>query len=294
MFKEDRLMTPSLRHLTGLGATVALVASLLATGCGQVPRGAVGPARADGVSRTGYAVRFQPRPQVRSLRAPLPGTAVRGVEGEEPGEEPGAEPGAAPGPAPIAAPTAGGLRPLPRPTPTAPPKPPAPPPAPDEIDELLVLLQNFGYNGTRAQMIKALQACIFAYPINAPESPGGWDKRIDPREHYEWWKKTLPPDETATFNDYMQQSLLIAQNKFDVVYYIWISKQYNPGQAKREHRTSPFIDLNEQLPVVKGIAGGGWMVQVAPNGTIHDYLKIPTQYLRDYNHLIRIPESLYF
>ncbi|MEB3220671.1 MAG: hypothetical protein VKS61_01200 [Candidatus Sericytochromatia bacterium] len=279
-------MTASLRRLTGLAAAAVLAPTLLATGCGQLPRGGVGPVRAEAASRTGYAVRFQPRPQVRSLRAPLPGTAGRLEEADEPGEEPA--------PAPIAAPTAGGLRPLPRPTPTAPPKPPAPPPAPDEVDELLVLLQNFGYNGTRAQMVKALQACIFAYPINAPESPGGWDKRIDPREHYEWWKKTLPPDETATFNDYMQQSLLIAQNKFDVVYYIWISKQYNPNQAKREHRNSPFVDLNEQLPVVKGIAGGGWMVQIAPNATIHDYLKIPTQYLRDLNHLVRIPESLYF
>ncbi|MEB3328744.1 MAG: hypothetical protein VKQ33_05885 [Candidatus Sericytochromatia bacterium] len=290
MFKKT-FPTPSpVRRLTSLGAVAALVATLLGTGCGQSSRGLAGPARVEAAARPGYAVRFQARPPVRSLRAPLPGTAARGLE-EEPS---GGEPGAAPAPQPIAPPTAGGLRPLPRPTPTAPPQPPAPPPEPDEVDALLVLLQNFGYNGTRARMIKDLQACLFAYPINAPGSPGGWDRRIDPREHYAWWKKTLPPDETATFNDYMQQSLLIAQNKFDVVYYVWISKQYNPGQAKREHRTSPFVDLNEQLPVVKGIAGGGWMVQIAPNGTIHDYLKIPTQYLRDYNHLLRIPESLYF
>jgi hypothetical protein len=162
------------------------------------------------------------------------------------------------------------------------------------VDGLLTVLQNFGYNGDRQQMVRALQACLFAYPVNTPATPGGWDPAINPREHYEWWKKTLPPEETGSFNDYMQQSLLIAQNKFDVVYYVWISKQYNPEQMKREGRTSPFVDLNQQIPVVKGIAGGGWLAHIAPNGTIHDYLKIPEQYLRDYNHLVRIPESLYF
>ncbi|MEB3195901.1 MAG: hypothetical protein VKP62_01740 [Candidatus Sericytochromatia bacterium] len=277
------------------GISLTLLATLLATGCGQAARvGGLGLG-ADGLSprRSGYAVRFQPRPMVRQLREPLPGTGRRvGVLDDDapPAEEP----------APVVprgdqpAPTAPGLRPLPKPTPTAPPRPPAPPREPDEVDGLLTLLQNFGYNGDRAKMVRSLQACMFTYPVHSPQSPGGWDKHINPREHYDWWKKTLPPDETGSFNDYMQQSLLIAQNKFDVVYYIWLSKQYNPEQMKREGRTSPFVDLNEQLPVVKGIAGGGWLVQLAPNGTIHDYLKIPEQYLRDYNHLVMIPESLYF
>lgn len=271
--------------LSRAGLTALLLLATAVTGCGQASRlNAPGP-RSEAVQtkRTGYAVRWAPRPKVRNLSAPLP-TSGAAIALENDGDAP-APPAAGPG---------NGLRPLPRPTPTPPPAAPAPPRAPDEVDALLTILQNFGYNGDRRQMVRALQACLFAYPVNTPATPGGWDPTINPREHYEWWKKTLPPEETGSFNDYMQQSLLIAQNKFDVVYYVWISKQYNPEQMKREGRSSPFIDLNEQIPVVKGIAGGGWLAQIAPNATIHDYLKIPEQYLRDYNHLVRIPESLYF
>ena len=65
-------------------------------------------------------------------------------------------------------------------------------------------------------------------------------------------------------------------------------------QMKRENRSSPFVKLDEGLPVVKGIYGGGWLVELSPKATILDYLKIPEQYLRDYNHLVRVPEELYF
>lgn len=269
--------------LSRVGLTALLLFTTCVTGCGQAGRLNTPSLRGDAAQarRTGYALRWAPRPKVRNLSAPLPGRSVATALENEGDAPPAPEPG-------------NGLRPLPRPTPTPPPAAPAAPRAPDEVDALLTILQNFGYHGDRLQMVRALQACLFAYPVNTQATPGGWDPAINPREHYEWWKKTLPPDETGSFNDYLQQSLLIAQNKFDVVYYVWISKQYNPEQMKREGRTSPFVDLNEQIPVVKGIAGGGWLAHIAPNDTIHDYLKIPEQYLRDYNHLVRIPESLYF
>jgi hypothetical protein len=283
-------MTRFFRQFTGLGATFALLGALVATGCGQTPRSFAPGMRADMLSakRTGYAVRFQPRPQVRNLREPLPGSTMHGLEDED-GDAPKDEPAA-----PAAPSAGGGLKPLPKPTPTAPPKAPAAPGEPDEVDELLTVLQNFGYNGNRKQMVRDLQARMFGYPIKSEKTPFGWDPTVNADEHYEWWKRTLPPDETGSLQEYKEQSLLIAQNKFDVVYYVWISKQYNPEEMKKEGRTSPFINLNEGLPVVKGIYGGGWLVELSPRNTILDYLKIPEQYLKDYNHLVRIPEDLYF
>ena len=279
-------MTRIFRQFTGLGATFALLGALVASGCGQAPRGLAPGVRADLLKAKGapYAVRFQPRPQVRNLRAPLPGSTMHGLEDDAP---------AADTPAAPAAP-AGGLAPLPKPTATPVSKAPAGPREGDEVDEFLTVLQNFGYNGNRRQLTRDLQARMFGYPINAPETPWGWDPNVNPDEHYEWWKRTLPPDETGSAKEYKEQALLIAQNKFDVVYYVWISKQYDPEQMKKEKRTSPFVDLNEGLPVVKGIYGGGWLVELSPRATILDYLKIPEQYLRDYNHLVKIPEALYF
>lgn len=275
-------MTGKSEKLSRRIVSVAIFAVSVLSGCGQFGTQVIGPRSEIRLAKgTGYALRWAPRPAVRNLSRPLPESVYRPALEDDEDTPPPASPVA-------------GLRPLPRPTPTPPPAPPAPPRAPDEVDALLTVLQNFGYNGDRRQMIGALQACLFAYPVNSAATPGGWDPAINPREHYEWWKKTLPPDETGSFNDYMQQSLLIAQNKFDVVYYVWVSKQHNPERMKREGRKSPFVDFNEQIPVVKGIAGGGWLAHIAPNGTIHDYLKIPEQYLRDYNHLVRIPESLYF
>lgn len=278
-------MTRIFRQFTGLGATFALIGALVASGCGQAPRGLAPGVRADmlAAKRTGYAVRFQARPQVRNLRAPLPGTTMHGLEDEE-----------KPAPKDEPAPPAGGLAPLPKPTATPAAKPPAGPGEEDDVDKFLTILQNFGYGGNRRQMVRELQARMFSYPVNTPETPWGWDPNVNAEEHYDWWKRTLPPDETGSLKEYKEQALLIAQNKFDVVYYVWISKQYNPEQMKRENRSSPFVDLNDGLPVVKGIYGGGWLVELSPKATILDYLKIPEQYLKDYNHLVRIPEELYF
>ena len=275
-------MTRIFRQFTGLGATLALMGALAAAGCGQAPKGLAPGVRADmlNAKRTGYAVKFQARPQVRNLREPLPGTTMHGLEDEAPADAPAAP--------------SGGRAPLPKPTATPAAKDPAAPRDADDVDELLTVLQNFGYNGNRRQMTRELQARMFGYPVNSPETPWGWDPTQNPDEHYEWWKKTLPPDETGSAKEYKEQALLVAQNKFDVVYYVWISKQENPELMKKEKRSSPFVDLNEGLPVVKGIYGGGWLVELSPKATILDYLKIPEQYLRDYNHLVRVPEDLYF
>ena len=73
-------MTRIFRQFTGIGATFALLGALVATGCGQAPRGIAPGVRADHLNAKGapYAVRFQARPQVRNLRAPLAGIAARG------------------------------------------------------------------------------------------------------------------------------------------------------------------------------------------------------------------------
>lgn len=272
-------MTRIFRQFTGLGASFALIGALVASGCGQAPRGIAPGVRADllGAKRAPYAVRFQPRPQVRNLRAPLPGTTMHGLEDE----------------APAAEPAGGGLKPLPKPTSTPGAKDPAGPRDADDVDELLTILQNFGYNGNRKQMTRELQARMFGYPVNTPDTPWGWDPSQDADEHYKWWKDTMKED-AGSPKDYKEQSLLVAQNKFDVVYYVWISKQENPQLQKEKRGSSLFVDLNDGLPVVKGIYGGGWLVELSPKSTILDYLKIPESYLKDYNHLVKIPEDLYF
>ena len=275
-------MTLMFRPFTGLGAALVVLSTLAAVGCGVAPRGVATGVRTDVLRAKsgGYSVRFQPRPMQRNLSGKPAALLAQRLEDEDGANAP-------------AAPT-DGLKPVPKPTTTPPTKPAADPREPGPVDDLHALLGNFGYNGTIRQMAAELRKKTFAYPINHPDSPGGWDPSVNPREHYEWWKKTLPADETGSYNDYLQQSLQIAQIKFDVVYYVWISKQYDPEKMKREGKTSPFVDLNEGLPIVKGIYGGGWLVEISPKATILDYLKIPPTYLKDYNHLIRIPEELYF
>ena len=37
----------------------------------------------------------------------------------------------------------------------------------------------------------------------------------------------------------------------------------------------------------------GLLVQISPRGTVVDYLRMPTEYLNNWNHLIPIPRDLY-
>lgn len=273
-------MTRIHRHFSGFGAALVLLSTLAAAGCGNAPRSMATGVRADlmRAKSAPYSIRFQPRPMQRNVTGkPLPLLAAQLEADDAP-----------------AAPAGGSGKPLPKPTATPGAKAPGEPGEQSDVEALHELLGNFGYDGTIKNMAQEIRKKTFAYPINAPDSPGGWDPSVNPREHYEWWKRTLPADETGSYNDYLQQSLQIGQNKFDVVYYIWISKQYDPERMKREGKTSLFVDLNEGLPVVKGIYRGGWLVELSSKATILDYLKIPEEYLKDYNHLIRIPEELYF
>ncbi|MOA38681.1 hypothetical protein D3C78_1603890 [compost metagenome] len=113
---------------------------------------------------------------------------------------------------------------------------------------------------------------------------------MNPDQHFEWWKRTL--DGIAnTPADYRQQAIHLAQHKFDVVYYVWVSKQRPSVMVNG--RTTPIVDFREELPIVKGIEDEGLFVQLSPRGTIVDYLRLPSEYLNDYNHLLPIPRDLY-
>ena len=182
------------------------------------------------------------------------------------------------------APLLGGLKPLPKPTPT----PPAPEPGgggyePDEVDHFHAKLRGYGYRGSRRALIGAVAAVTHSYPL-------GWDPRVNPAQHFDWWKRTLEGI-ANTPADYTQQAIFLAQHKFDVAYYVWVSKQ-NPSQMVNG-RTTPLVDFNQEIPIVKGIQDEGLFVQISPRGTIVDYLRLPSEYLNDMNHVIPIPASLY-
>ena len=181
------------------------------------------------------------------------------------------------------APLTAGLRPLPQPTPT----PPAPAPGggyqPDEVDRFHALLRGYGYRGSRRALVGAVTAVTHQYPL-------GWDPRVNPVVHFEWWKRTLEGI-ANTPADYTQQAIFLAQHKFDVTYYVWVSKQTPPQMVNG--RTPPMVDFNDEIPIVKGIQDEGLFVQISPRGTIVDYLRLPSEYLNDLNHVIPIPRALY-
>lgn len=179
--------------------------------------------------------------------------------------------------------TDGGLRPLPKVTPTPPPGKPGAGPEPDEVDGLLRLLRNYGYRGDRRKLTNQVTAVTHQYAL-------GWDGRVNADEHFAWWKPRFE-GVANTPADYKQQAIYLAQHKFDVVYYVWVSKQ-RPSELANG-RTPPMVDFNEELPIVKGIQDEGLFVQISPRGTIVDYMNMPTEFLNDYNHLFPIPQSLY-
>jgi hypothetical protein len=264
-------MTRMFRQFTGLGATLVVLSTLAAAGCGVAPRGMAPGARADllRAKSGGYAVRFQPRPMVREAAGPAAAALIQQKEADD-------------------ALADGGLKPLPKPTATAGPAAPAGPGEQTATQALHALLYRFGYKGTVKQMANAIRAKTHAFPVDAADTPRGWDPAVNSRQHYDWWSVTMKED-CGSYDDYMTQSLRVAQNKFEVVYYVWISKQEDP----QNNTTMPFINLDKDIPVVKGLYGERWLAEIGPKGSIVDYLKMQRD-LDDWNHLIRIPEELYF
>lgn len=264
-----------------LGRVVAagvVLAAALAAGCGRggaVPTAArPGVAQAKAVSPAILRSRFKPRP--------VAGTMWRGGQAVEMLglEEAGA---------------VGALPPLPVPTPTPGIPTPPPPPPSDEIDELRGNLAQFGYRGSRQAMIASIRAAVTAYPVHTPETPFGWDPSVKVEEHYQWWKPSFPAGEQPTLQEYREQALMVAQHKFDVVFYVWISKQTNPaGQPHGPVGGGPWVDFNEEIPVVKAIGRDGWMVNLNAKGNIVDYFRMPEEYLSppDFNHVMEIPRRL--
>lgn len=290
-------MTKHARTWTGLGTTLLALASLLA-GCGThgTPTGVAARAGVLG-ARAAHTRWYQPntaRPIVRPMKS-LQAPGMRAEDDSPSGDTP------APAPAPSDSGNDGGLTPLPQPTATpAPKKAGGDDGQPDDIDQFLYYLQMFGYNGDRKHLIDAVHQVVYQYPINDPvNSPMGWDPdeyKVS-MDHYNWWKGTFDQGEMQSYDDYMKQSLMVAQNRTNVVYYVWVSKQRDPQAVQQAHQTSPWVDFNQELPIVKGIADGGWMVNISPNGTILDYLCMPAKFLYprvDFNHLIPIPRELYY
>lgn len=236
-------MIATVRWVTGLGCTAALLAGMLA-GCGG-STGLTGPM----MSKKSRAV---------------------GVRGDD------------------APPTAGGgLRPLPKVTPVPPYQDPKSGGGgdPGEVGRLHSDLRNFGYRGSLGQMADAITAVTHKYPTR-------WDPQIDTQKHWEWWKDTLSPEIRKDHDTYVRDAVRLAQYRFDVQYFVWVSKQSRGTKAPGT--TVPQFDFNKEIPVVKAIAGEqGWIVQISPRGTVVDFLQLPEEFLSDYNHVIPIPSELY-
>lgn len=261
------------RTLTGLGTTLVVIGTLLA-GCGRT---SAPTAYADRPTRPTYMTPVFAKvvaPKAKSAAKSAPTVAAPSGDLAAEGDEDDA---------PSAPAATGGLKPLPKVTPTPPPGKPPAPPEPDEVDAFHRLLRNYGYKGDRRTLTATVTTVTNQYALN-------WDPRVNPDQHFGWWQKTLEGI-ANTPADYRQQAIYLAQHKFDVVYYVWVSKQ-RPGDIING-RTPPMVDFNEELPIVKGIQDEGLFVQLSPRGTIVDYLRIPTEFLNDYNHLIPIPQSLY-
>ncbi|MDB5101072.1 MAG: hypothetical protein JWM80_5493 [Cyanobacteria bacterium RYN_339] len=290
-------MTSFVRSTVGLAGTFAVIATLL-TGCGAkgLPTGAARTMAAAGAK--GHVAWAQPnvaRPKVRSMQAAV--AHAQAME-DDAGDDP------KPAPAPTAAPAGGGddggMKPLPKPTAIPAPKGGGGAGRPaDDVDNLLYQLSMYGYEGDRKHMIKTLQASIYAFPADRPETPGGWEKKEYDRriEHFNWWKSTFISGETLNLDDYMKQSLYVAQNRFNVRYYIWVSKQQDPETMQKTNQRSPWVNFNEELPVVKAIGNAGWMVNISAKGEIQDYLRMSEEFIYptpDFNHVLPIPQGLYF
>lgn len=271
-------MSPFSHPLIGLGSTALVIASLLA-GCGRVSTPAGAPLT-PGLKRPVAEQPARTAPGTRNREAPVAPAdddADLGDDGDAPAEPP----------APPAA--GGGLRPLPKVTPTPPPAAPGAAPEPSEVDRFHRLLRNYGYRGTPAQMMGSIRAITHQYPTR-------WDPQVNTLQHWEWWRKTLDGSTNGDVvadnpNDYVQQAVDLARYRFDVEYYVWVSKQ-SPNQLKNG-AVPPLFNFNEELPIVKSIAGEGLIVQISERGTVLDYLQMPMHYKRDLNHLIAIPPRLY-
>jgi hypothetical protein len=288
------------RSAVGLGGTFAVIATLL-TGCGSkgLPTGAARTLAGPGARALGAWV--QPnhaRTPVRSMQAAVSRARMQAMEDDADG---GDDP--KPAPAPTAAPAGdggGGMKPLPKPT--AIPAPKGGGGAghePDDVDQLLYELSMYGYEGDRKHMVNTLQQAIYSFPADRPETPGGWEKKEYDRrvEHFNWWKSTFISGETLNLDDYMKQSLYVAQNRFNVRFYVWVSKQQDPETMQKTNQRSPWVDFNQEIPVVKAIGNAGWMVNISAKGEIQDYLRMPEEFLYptpDFNHVLPIPQELYF
>jgi hypothetical protein len=264
-------------HIARLSTTLVLIGGLLAAGCGKVTSPTSTSTRT--ATKPTYSQRLAPNapPAVKAVAKALDNlTADDNLTAGDGDEKETADAPAAGG-----APAQGGLRPLPKVTPTPAPGKPGGGAEPDEVDDFLSILNHYGYHGDRRQLEDAVTAVTHQYPL-------GWDSHVNADEHFAWWQKTFQGMVT-TPGEYKQQAVYLAQHKFNVVYYIWVSKQ-TPSQAGG---TPPMVSFDKELPIVKGIEDEGLLVQISPRGTIVDYLYMPTDYLHNWNHLIPIPQSMY-
>ncbi|HEY9721614.1 MAG TPA: hypothetical protein V6D47_06350 [Oscillatoriaceae cyanobacterium] len=182
---------------------------------------------------------------------------------------------------------AGAFRPLPQPTATpAPGKPSAGGGGqPDDVDMFTSYMQHYGYHGDRESLSAAVEAVTHRYPTQ-------WDPSVNVAQHYQYWQSTLGFDVAKDEQSYAQDAIRLAQYRFDVIYYVWVSKQ--DGGQDQNGTTPPYVNFDTNLPIVKGIKNSdGWIVQIGPQGTVLDFLEMPNQYLNDFNHLIPIPQELY-
>lgn len=257
-------------NIARLGTTLALIGGLAAAGCGKV----VSPTSPNTRTATKptYTQRLTPNatPAAKAVATALDTLTADAGDEKETADAPAAAPAAG-----------GGLRPLPKVTPTPPPGKPGGGAEPDEVDDFLTIMNHYGYHGDRRQLVDTVTAVTHQYPL-------AWDSHVNPDEHFAWWQKTFQGLVT-TPAEYKQQAIALSQHKFNVVYYIWVSKQ-TPSQAGS---TPPVTSFDKEIAIVKGIEDEGLLVQISPRGTVVDYLYMPTDFLHNWNHLIPIPQSLY-
>ena len=117
----------------------------------------------------------------------------------------------------------------------------------DDVDALLSLVAAYGYDGDRKHMVQAIHRVVYQFPLDETDAnspyfaPKGWDPTEHDRlgAHFCYWQPNFQAAGVPVTDkdDYAAQSLLIAQSRIDVRYYIWVSKpaaSFWPGQPNSQ------------------------------------------------------------
>jgi hypothetical protein len=152
----------------------------------------------------------------------------------------------------------------------------------DPVGDFYGLMRKFGYKGIRKRLEDSVTAVTQQAYIT------GWDTPELAAQRYAFWQPTFSDNVAKDLPDYTDSAVRLANYRFKVIYYVWVSRQDGNMSAP------PDVDFNKNIPIVKGIEHDtNWIVQLSDHGTVLDFLELPPDYDTDLSHLIPIPRELY-